>query len=316
MKVSADKFKKIKTEVENGLRPYSSKVSHDVLRALKDPISFTGKDNSSGCTCHGYNCGCCAHVELDKIHLNDTVCANFSLPAPEYGISVTLTVDDKTIISETVSADEFKKIKTEVENGLRPYSSKVSHDVLRALKDPISFTRKDNSSGCACHGYNCGCCVHVKWDKIKLDDTVCANFSYLPAPEYGISVTLTVDDKTIINETVSAKNPPPVCVAVPHLKKYASLCVKFKDLSISNHSFSGCVFIEAELLKIKIEELKIGCFKIPPGNEIGTSDVNTYLHQIGRAKAVGVKRVGYWNSHHDSSKMYFKSLKNSPNKQI
>ena len=28
--------------------------------------------NKSGCGCMKYNCGCCAHVEFDRIKINDT----------------------------------------------------------------------------------------------------------------------------------------------------------------------------------------------------------------------------------------------------
>ena len=37
-------------------------------------VSSTDLDmfSNSGCACIGYTCGCCAHIEVDKIGLNDT----------------------------------------------------------------------------------------------------------------------------------------------------------------------------------------------------------------------------------------------------
>ena len=37
-------------------------------------VSSTDLDmsNNSGCACVQYNCGCCAHIEVVKIRLNDT----------------------------------------------------------------------------------------------------------------------------------------------------------------------------------------------------------------------------------------------------
>ncbi|WAR09573.1 hypothetical protein MAR_034649 [Mya arenaria] len=71
--------------------------------------------------------------------------------------------------------------------------------------------------------------------------TVCVNFSYLPAPEYGISVTLTVDGKAYINETVSV-----------------------------------CVAIQARLVRVKVEEIDLGCFRFPVKPEV---KVNNKLGQ-------------------------------------
>jgi len=35
--------------------------------------------------------------------------------------------------------------------------------------------------------------------------TVCVNLSYLPAPEFGVSIKLIIDDKTVLDNIVSGK---------------------------------------------------------------------------------------------------------------
>lgn len=141
---------------------------------------------------------------------------------------------------------------------------------LRQVTEMLDLERSsvtNNSSGCACSGYNCGCCLHVEIDAIDLNDTVCVNLTYLPAPQYGISLTLTIDDHVLINETISAQNPPPICVDVPYLKEYASICLHFYNLTYSNNSLSGCLELEARLIYVIKETVQIGCFHIPPGNQ-------------------------------------------------
>lgn len=133
-------------------------------------------------------------------------------------------------------------------------------------EDFMSEDFHTNSSGCACISYNCGCCAHIEFVKIKLNDTVCANFSYLPAPEYGLAFTLTVDNKTWINKTESLKNPPPLCVAVPYLE-IAKVCIKFENVTITNSSVSACIYIEAALEGVVVGEKKLGCFTIPLGGK-------------------------------------------------
>jgi hypothetical protein len=116
---------------------------------------------------------------------------------------------------------------------------------------------------CGCQGYNCGCCAHLDIAKIELNETGCVNLTYLPH-EYGIAFTLSLDGRLVYNSTISARNPPPVCFGVPYLKEYASLCVRFYDLDVSQQSFYGCVKLEAELYHVRVAERELGCFHLGP----------------------------------------------------
>lgn len=211
------------------------------------------------------------------------------------------------IIRHFQKTTEHDGIETDVKQKLF-LASKFTNDVLKNvdLKHSVPVNGTDNSSGCTCQNYNCGCCVHLEVKEIDLNDKVCVNFSYLPAPEYGLSITLTIDDKTIINATISARNPPPLCIDIPYLKKYASLCLEFKDLDVSNKTFSGCVFVTFRLILVKIETVKIGCFKIPPGNDTLTQGPDSGLSS--RIDGIRVKGLGYKSSHREGSKLYFKPL--------
>lgn len=126
-------------------------------------------------------------------------------------------------------------------------------------------TKAPRGTGCSCIKYDCGCCAHLDIPKVKINDTGCVNITYLPN-DYGISVTFSLDNKVYINETISARNPPPLCFGIPHFK-VASLCLRFSDLSVTHHKFYGCVSVEAHLYHMKVESIKLGCFTIPPGNE-------------------------------------------------
>ncbi|XP_014679073.1 PREDICTED: uncharacterized protein LOC106818918 [Priapulus caudatus] len=117
-------------------------------------------------------------------------------------------------------------------------------------------------SGCECANYSCGCCAHLDVPKIHLNDTGCVNFSYLP-DEYGVSFTFSIDNKTIFNETISAKNPPPICYGVPFLEEYASVCIHFYDLELTRDKFRGCVKLEARLEHVAVGEYDLGCFQMP-----------------------------------------------------
>uniref|UniRef100_A0A915ILP5 DUF4773 domain-containing protein n=1 Tax=Romanomermis culicivorax TaxID=13658 RepID=A0A915ILP5_ROMCU len=115
---------------------------------------------------------------------------------------------------------------------------------------------------CQCKGYGCLCCVSAFIPKIKLDDTVCMDFKYLPN-DYGINFVLTVDSHCIFNETISARNPPPMCAAIPFLEEYASLCIAFYNLDIDGQHFAGCAEIEGKLYHLPVGKTELGCFNIP-----------------------------------------------------
>ncbi|XP_015914105.1 uncharacterized protein [Parasteatoda tepidariorum] len=123
-------------------------------------------------------------------------------------------------------------------------------------------------NGCACKEFTCGCCLTITVPEIKLNDTGCVKFSYLPK-EYGISAALTIDQKTIINETVSARNPPPICIDPPYMDNVVHLCLRFYDLKMTDDYFHACVQLELKMIHIlTIKELKIDCFNLNLPEEV------------------------------------------------
>lgn len=122
---------------------------------------------------------------------------------------------------------------------------------------------EEQPNGCSCVGYTCGCCQHLEVEKIGLNDTVCINVTYLDQ-DYGLEVTLSVDGHVYIYASISARNPPPLCAAIPGLKDLASICLQFYNLNVNSTSFSGCMRVVAKLKYVTVEKINIGCFKIPP----------------------------------------------------
>jgi hypothetical protein len=137
-----------------------------------------------------------------------------------------------------------------------------------ALSAPYSTTGiSDNRNAaapkeCVCEEKTCGCCQHVIIRKIHLDDTACVNVSYV-SEDIGLRLTLSVDSHVYYSKELSVRNPPPVCFEVPHLREYASLCMRLYDVNVTEKAISGCTEIEAKLYHIRVAREKIGCFRIP-----------------------------------------------------
>lgn len=58
------------------------------------------------------------------------------------------------------------------------------------------------------------------------------------------------------------RNPPPLCAGIPHLQKYASVCLVFYNITWDQKA-GGCIKLDAKLAGITLEEIDIGCFFYP-----------------------------------------------------
>ncbi|CAD5208779.1 unnamed protein product [Bursaphelenchus xylophilus] len=116
--------------------------------------------------------------------------------------------------------------------------------------------------GCHCEGKDCGCCRHLTVRKIHLDDDVCLNMTYIPQ-DLGVRVSMSVDGRVYYNKEISVTESLPICFAVPHLREYASLCIKMYNFEEHDKHVSFCTELEARLYHLKIARKKIGCMKVP-----------------------------------------------------
>ena len=82
-----------------------------------------------------------------------------------------------------------------------------------------------------------------------------------------------------------ARNPPPICFDVPYIKDALSLCLKFRDLEVKNNSFSGCVDLIAEVAKINIAKIKLGCFKTA-SNHVFINEIKYVEYDIGSSRKI------------------------------
>ncbi|CAD5205917.1 unnamed protein product [Bursaphelenchus okinawaensis] len=125
------------------------------------------------------------------------------------------------------------------------------------------YSRKHTvNEGCQCVQKDCGCCKRLTVRKIHLDDNVCLNMSYVPQ-DLGVRVSMSVDDRIYYNKEISVTESMPLCFAVPHLREYASLCIKMYNFEEHNKHVSFCTELEARLYHLKIARKKIGCVKVP-----------------------------------------------------
>ena len=104
--------------------------------------------------------------------------------------------------------------------------------------DPVTFYEqaKLSSHYCTCSGDICKCCVDIKQEKLGLNDTLCVDVEYLKN-DLGIKMAMTWGGRDIISEEVSARNPPPICAAIP-IPKLEVINTHFKKIENRLMTFS------------------------------------------------------------------------------
>ncbi|XP_065056609.1 uncharacterized protein LOC135684852 [Rhopilema esculentum] len=136
------------------------------------------------------------------------------------------------------------------------------------------------ASGCFCKNNACSCCQHI-FIPFILHTTVCVNVSYSLA-DLGLKLLIIIDGKIILSQEVSVKNPPPICVEVPVLRRLASFCIDFYNITWHGH-VGGCLKLEIKLLYIIEQTYYIGCFhfnNLDAESKAGVSAILRDLHRL------------------------------------
>lgn len=150
----------------------------------------------------------------------------------------------------------------------------TGQDVITSTEHPAletfdsEFIMKACDSNCECIKYNCGCCQHLEWDAVSMDGKLCVNASYLER-DYGVSLTVTYNNFAIFNETISARNPPPICFGEDIIDALdAEVCLRVYDIDIDADKFHACFEISGKIMKLTVTKIKLGCIQTKLRNKI------------------------------------------------
>ncbi|XP_055945522.1 uncharacterized protein LOC129976137 isoform X2 [Argiope bruennichi] len=97
--------------------------------------------------------------------------------------------------------------------------------------------------------------------EIRLKSSGCIEVGYLPK-DIGLTISFTFDGKTLLNKTVSVKNPPPLCIMIPFLKKYGHICLEFYNVDFSSTHYAACAKIDVAIWPFCALPFELGCFHI------------------------------------------------------
>ncbi|KAG8181905.1 hypothetical protein JTE90_026063 [Oedothorax gibbosus] len=126
-----------------------------------------------------------------------------------------------------------------------------SDDALSAIPMPFS---------CDCEGEDstCACCGHMKISTIRLDKKVCIEVGYNNEKK-ALSLNIKAGDKVLYNNSISATNPPPVCIGIPPMTMFADVCFDFYDIKVNTEEIHFCLNVKPRLVKKNVADWKVGC---------------------------------------------------------
>ncbi|XP_049816317.1 uncharacterized protein LOC126263275 [Schistocerca nitens] len=117
-------------------------------------------------------------------------------------------------------------------------------------------------SPCSCADGQCGCCTGFLLSQlnINLRQRGCVNVTYDP-DDFAMNMALYFNDRVLYSNTVSGKNPRPVCVSVPRLP-ILQMCVRFSNVYLAGRNIHACVSLLARWDGDQVFRRDLDCLRL------------------------------------------------------
>ncbi|KAK3923800.1 Transient receptor potential protein [Frankliniella fusca] len=136
---------------------------------------------------------------------------------------------------------------------------------------------------CECADGQCNCCSgFVMQTLVNLPPRQrgCIKITYDP-DDFAFAMALSFNDRVLYKNTISAKNPRPLCVALPRLTE-AKMCVKLSNVYFVGRNLHACIDMEGKWQDTQAFQMSFDCIRI------GADGVKVVRPEDGSGIAVGV----------------------------
>ncbi|KAI4493714.1 hypothetical protein M0804_001890 [Polistes exclamans] len=113
---------------------------------------------------------------------------------------------------------------------------------------------------CSCINMTCDCCTGINLTAINFNRRACTKFTYDPQ-EFAINMAFSMNEKEIFSSSLSAKNPPPICIPFAFLPAI-TFCARLYDIHTPGKNLHACLDLETRVVNAPILILHFNCMKI------------------------------------------------------
>ncbi|XP_038053129.1 uncharacterized protein LOC119725679 [Patiria miniata] len=138
-------------------------------------------------------------------------------------------------------------------------ATKSAKEVAMMILADQGVSTRQASGDCTTDATSAHCCGQVKFaGKFDVDACVLAEYN---VEDLSVHLKLTVLGHDIIDETVSAHDPPAICAPIPDVP-FTSICIKLSDLEVTGSKFHGCIALSAKFFGHTVVTVNLGCVNI------------------------------------------------------
>ena len=158
----------------------------------------------------------------------------------------TLTNFDITLFE---SEDELIKNISAILNTNEGRSKKMKNKIKDLLKqpqipavtgDPVQTVQ--SRIPCECKNGICSCCV----GGFFFNNKGCMKIKYIPE-DFAFELRMTFNDNVLYKNTMSGKNPRPICISPPRFGDWLEMCAKFHDIYFIGRNMHICLDVSATI---------------------------------------------------------------------
>lgn len=141
----------------------------------------------------------------------------------------------------------FEKLSTILRSeGRNKESRKGIKDILRKPQippvnsDPVQAVQ--TRIPCECKKGVCSCCL----GGFFFNNKGCMNIRYMPE-DFAFELKMTFNDNVLYKNTMSGKNPRPICISPPRFGQWIEMCAKFHDIYFIGRNMHICLDVSASI---------------------------------------------------------------------
>eukprot|EP00003_Mantamonas_plastica_P027656 TRINITY_DN600_c0_g1_i2.p1 TRINITY_DN600_c0_g1~~TRINITY_DN600_c0_g1_i2.p1 ORF type:complete len:369 (+),score=110.30 TRINITY_DN600_c0_g1_i2:433-1539(+) len=226
------------------------------------------------------------NISLTKTNVSACIAIDFSVLHKDlgtvslgcFGINFDLGVESRFKVIKKLLDQQKELLAHKYDSILKQIpitDDEPSNKISNKMVDP------NVSSGdfCECSGEQCDCCAHVSIHKLKINDSVCVNITLLES-ELALNILLIVDNKVVMNKTLSLSSLSKLCVPLPWVPD-SKVCIDFNNINITKDEVSACVGFEAYLFHIRLFSIDLGCFHFHIGDQHRQLPIALMLKKLG-----------------------------------